>query len=245
MPRERDLPGGRFPTTRWSAVVGARSEDAEERRRSWDALVTAYWRPAYKHLRLRWRKSPEAAEDLVQGFFERAMAKDFFDRYDPGIARFRTFFRTCLDRHAGDEAKAQSRLKRGGGALVASMDFGSAESELAAAGSAAPIEETFDREWRRSVLTLAVEALREECAARGKASCFRAFELYDLRDPSDRPTYDALAAELGVSVPTVTNHLAYARRELRRLVLAKLEEITASHDELRDEARALLGVDIG
>ena len=245
MPSDRDVPSGGFPTTRWSAVVGARSEDAVERRRSWEALVAAYWRPAYKHLRLRWRKPPEEAEDLVQGFFERAMTKDFFDRYDPSVARFRTFFRTCLDRHAGDEAKAQGRLKRGGGAHIAALDFDAAESELAASGTTAPVEDTFDREWRRSVFTLGVEALRAECAAKGKDACFRAFELYDLRDPSERPTYEALASELGVSVPTVTNHLAYARRELRRLVLAKLEEITASHEELRDEARALLGVDIG
>jgi RNA polymerase sigma factor (sigma-70 family) len=242
---ERDIPGGGFPTTRWSAVVGARSDDEGERQRSWEALVAAYWRPAYKHVRLRWRKSPEEAEDLVQGFFERAMAKDFFDRYDPSVARFRTFFRTCLDRHTGDEAKAQSRLKRGGGARIASLDFDAAESELAVGGTEASIEDTFDREWRRSVFTLGVEALRQECAAKGKDPCFRAFERYDLRDPTERPTYETLAAELGVSVPTVTNHLAYARRELRRLVLVKLEEITASHEELRDEARALLGVDVG
>ena len=245
MGSERDISGRGFPTTRWSAVVGARSDDAGERQRSWQALVAAYWRPAYKHVRLRWRKSPEEAEDLVQGFFERAMAKDFFDRYDPSVARFRTFFRTCLDRHAGDANKAQGRLKRGGGARIASLDFDAAESELAAASLDAPLEETFDREWRRSVFTLGVEALREECAAKGKESCFRAFERYDLCDPTDRPTYPALAEELGVSVPTVTNHLAYARRELRRLVLVKLEEITASDDELRDEARALLGVEIG
>jgi hypothetical protein len=41
----------------------------------------------------------------------------------------------------------------------------------------------------------------------------------------------------------VTNHLHWARRELRKAVLEKLRETTASEEEFRDEARALLGVE--
>jgi hypothetical protein len=44
-------------------------------------------------------------------------------------------------------------------------------------------------------------------------------------------------------VTTVTNQLAYARRELRRLVLENLSEITATDDELRSESRVLLGTE--
>ena len=40
----------------------------------------------------------------------------------------------------------------------------------------------------------------------------------------------------------VTNFLAFARREFRRIVLEKLREITASDREFREEASALLGV---
>ena len=39
----------------------------------------------------------------------------------------------------------------------------------------------------------------------------------------------------------VTNYLAFARREFRRLLLEKLREITSSEEELEAEARALLG----
>ena len=41
----------------------------------------------------------------------------------------------------------------------------------------------------------------------------------------------------------MTNYLALARREFRRIVLEKLRELTATDDEFRREARALLGVD--
>jgi len=37
----------------------------------------------------------------------------------------------------------------------------------------------------------------------------------------------------------VTNHLAWARRELRRLVLERLRIVSGSDAEFRDEAREL------
>jgi len=243
MPGDLASADGSFPTTRWSAIAGARSQDGAERERSWGALVRAYWKPAYKHLRVRWKSSPEDAEDAIQGFFARAMEKDFFATYDPERARFRTFLRVCLDRFVSNEAKARSRLKRGGGAGTLPLEFAEAESEIARAGAAAweSPEDCFEREWRRGLFALAIEALREHCEARSKAACFTIFQRYDLSDPAERPTYEDLARDLDIPVTTVTNHLAYARRELRRLVLEKLSEITASDDELRSESRLVFG----
>jgi len=228
-----------FPTTRWSALLGARSKDEPERRRSWGALVAAYWKPAYKHVRLRWRAEPADAEDVVQAFFARAMENDFFDSYEPERARFRTFFRTCLDRFASNEHKARSREKRGGGATRLSLDFEGAERELARVAAAPSPEEVFDKEWRRSVLALAIDALRVECAKAGKERALAAFERYDLAEPDARPSYDDVATALGVPATTVTNDLAWARRELRRLALSTLGELTATDAELRDESALL------
>ena len=39
----------------------------------------------------------------------------------------------------------------------------------------------------------------------------------------------------------VTNHLAWARRELRKLVLERLRSLTATDAEFREEAEELLG----
>jgi len=235
------LPG--FPTTRCSALLGARSDDAALRQRSWTALTAAYWKPAYKHVRVRWRKPREDAEDLTQAFFERAMERDFFARYEPERARFRTFFRVCLDRFVSNAEKARTREKRGGARALA-LDFDAAEAELASAGPSTP-EDLFDREWKRSIFSLAIDALRAQCDRDGKSPAFRAFERYDLADPDARPTYDAIAGELGVPATTVTNHLAWARRELRRLVIEELAGVTASPGELHREAQVLLGPSLG
>jgi hypothetical protein len=48
---------------------------------------------------------------------------------------------------------------------------------------------------------------------------------------------------MSVPVTQVTNYLAWARREFRRIVLEELRELSGSEEEFRREARALLGVD--
>ena len=233
-----------FPTTRLSALDGIRSPDDPVRRGSWAVLAAAYWKPAYKHLRRKWRLEPDDAADVVQSFFARAIEKDFFTDFDASRARFRTFFRTCLDRHTANEAKAKGRVKRGGDVQIHPLDFDAAEAELAYAGPQAP-DDVFDREWRRSVFASAVAALEDECERTGRTAWFTVFERYDLCDDDERPTYAELGEALGLPATTVTNHLAFARREFRKHVLQCLERITSSRTELRDEAKALLGIDLG
>ncbi|WP_437960695.1 hypothetical protein WME76_14280 [Sorangium sp. So ce119] len=235
---------GRFPTTHRSAVVAVGSDDPAERARSFEILVRAYWKPVYKHLRVRWRLSDEHAADVTQGFFARALEQRTFSAYDPSRALFRTYLKMCLDRHAMKEAESSGRQKRGGHAVTLSLDFTSAEREIGALDVPAPdaLDTCFDREWRRHLVGMAVDALRERCERGGKQLTFRVFERYVLDDDAeDRPTYAALAAELGIKVTDVTNYLAAARREFRGLLLEKLREITGSDAEFEAERRALLG----
>ncbi|HKE01572.1 MAG TPA: sigma-70 family RNA polymerase sigma factor [Planctomycetota bacterium] len=234
-----------FPTTHRSVLASLASDAAEERSRAYETLVAAYWKPVYKHVRLRWRRSDEDAKDLTQGFFAAALEKEFLAGYDAEKARFRTFLRVCLDRFVADDAAAARRRKRGGDVPRTQLDFDAAEAELArAAPPADPIEEHFDREWLRSVLALAVERLRLDCEARRRPKRFELFRRSYLDDAAQRPTYAALASEHGIAVTDVTNELSAARRELRRAVLAVLREITASDREFRAEARLVLGSDL-
>jgi RNA polymerase sigma factor (sigma-70 family) len=252
--------GGQFPPTHWSAVLAARSDDPAERSRALDLLISAYWKPVYKYIRIRWNKPREDAQDLTQEFFTRVIEKGFFDRYDPAKARLRTFVRVCVDGTVANEAKAAGRLKRGGDAVHIPLDFDSAETELGCAGApfvtqgkpaavreiASPdsMEEFFEKEWVRSLFSLAVETLRGECDRRGKPIHFRLFEIYDLEDGGgERTSYDDLARDFGIAVTDVTNHLSFARREFRRIALEKLREICASEDEFRREGRAIFGID--
>jgi RNA polymerase sigma factor (sigma-70 family) len=234
-----------FPATRYSAVREAASADPETRGRGFEVLAAAYWKAVYKHLRFAGIPR-EDAEDLTQGFFARAFEKRFFDAYDPARSRFRTFLRVCLDGFVSNERARARTLKRGGGRPLQSLDFAGAEGELARVVSAPADDpdEAFRREWVRAVFTQAVDSLRQRAKDLGKEKALAVFERYDLDgpDPVTRPTYAALAQELSLPVTQVTNYLAWARREFRRLAIDALASQCGNEDEFRAEVLDLFGV---
>jgi RNA polymerase sigma factor (sigma-70 family) len=240
--------GGRFPATRWSAIVAARSPDPAERARALETLVAAYWKPVFKYIRLRWSREFEDAQDLTQGFFAGLLERDLLAKYDPEKSRLRTFLRLCVDSFVINEDKAARRQKRGGNALHVPLDFASAESELgtgaldpAKIASPESLEIFFEKEWVRSLFGLAVEELRQLCAANGKHRAYLLFEKYDLEEESAHASYAQLGQEFSMTASEVTNALAWARREFRRIALERLREMCASDAEFRREARALFG----
>jgi DNA-directed RNA polymerase specialized sigma24 family protein len=234
---------GRFPTTRLSAVREAGSSDPDTRERGFSAVVDAYWKPAYKYLRLRWREDGEGARDLTQGFFARAFEKSWLSAYDARKGSFRTFLRTCLDGYVANERKASRRLKRDPGAPLLSLAFETAEGEISERPLPAgkPLEEVFHEEFVRGLFSAALVELEAECRRRGKSPAFRLFEAYDLDPPEGAPTYADLGRELSLSVTEVTNQLAFARRTFRRIVLERLRRVTGSEREYREEVRTILG----
>ena len=248
MDPDTDIGGAqqRFPVTNQSAIAAARSEDHVVRQRAFDTILTSYWKPAYKYIRLKWQANNEDAKDLTQGFFANVFEKNHFANYDARKASFQTFLRTCLDGFVANERKARKRLKRGGDANHFQLDFLSAEDELAMQTSydLSP-EDYFHREWVRWMFTMSLDALRERCEASGRKIHFQLFEAYDLHDdPDSSVSYASLAKTFELEPATVNNYLAATRREFRRIVLDKLREITATDEEYRNEARSLLGVDV-
>ena len=232
-----------FPPTRLSVVERTRSDDEQTRRLALGTLIEAYWKPVYKYLRLKWHLDPDEAADLTQEFFKTTLEKDVLGRYDAERARFRTYLRLCVDGFASNVRKAEGRLKRGGGVTTVPLDFQSAEGELIRHEPSVPadVDDLFYQEWVRALFQHAVDDLRQSSDASSRPMMFRVFERYDLADPATRPTYATLAAELGITPTTVTNHLAAMRRQFRRHVLDRLRDLTTSSDEFEAEARRLLG----
>ena len=235
--------GGTFPLTRWSVIEAARSSEPEERRRALDTLIAVYWKPVYKYIRLRWGKDNEEGKDLTQEFFSRLLEKDFLGGYHPRRARLRTFLRVCIDRFLANQEKAGRRLKRGGDITLLPLEFEAADGELKQIEISSPAEmdDFFEREWARSVFALSLERLRKELEADGKRTHFQLLQLYDVEDGGRELTYEQIAQRFGLKSSDVTNYLAFARREFRRIVLEQLREMTASDEEFQREARSLLG----
>ena len=233
-----------FPATRLSVVARTRSDDEEVRKVALATIIEAYWKPVYKYLRMKWSLDPDAAADLTQEFFTTTLEKEVVERYDPERARFRTYLRLCLDGFAANARKAERRLKRGGDIRIVSLDFETAEGEIAHHEPAvdADVDELFYREWVRSLFERSVADLKRNAATAGRPEMFEVFARYDLADEGDaRPTYAGLARTLNLTAATVTNHLAAMRRQFRQIVLDRLRELTSSDDEFEAEAARLLG----
>lgn len=250
VPNDSQRQGGdKFPATRWSVIDAARSHDPAESSRALETLFAAYWKPVYKYVRLRWNRPPEDAQDLTQGFFAELLQRDLLAKYHSGKSRLRTYLRMCVDSFVMNQDKAAHRQKRGGNVLHVALDFAAAEGELngltvdaAAIPSPESQEELFEKEWVRSLFTLAVEDLRKLCETRERERTFRLFEEYDLDGGVD-VSYERLSQEYGIPVTDVTNALAWARREFRRIALERLREVCGSDEEFHREARAILGWD--
>ena len=222
-----------FPTTRRSVVLALRSDDSGERTRAFDTLVAIYWKPLYKFARMTWGRSPEDAEDLTQAFFARVFERESLAEFDARKAAFRTYLRMQFERHAANERKAAMRIN---GAGAATLDFAEAEAELE--GEVATPEELFYQDWVRGVFAVAISRTREQIPEKQ----FALFEAYDLAGDHEI-SYRDLAERFGWPETTVTNQLAAARRKFREAVLDTLREATATDEEFRTEASALLGVE--
>jgi RNA polymerase sigma factor (sigma-70 family) len=251
MPGENDERrlDGRFPPTRRSVIEAVRSIDAEERERALETLCAAYWKPVYKYVRWRWNRPASEAQDLTQGFFAELLERELLGKFDSNKSRLRTYLRLCVDSFVMNEDKAGRRQKRGGNIPHVALDFAAAEEELgttaidpAKIASPESLEEFFEKEWVRSLFALAVEDLRKRCEERERARTFRLFEAYDL-EGNEKSSYEQLSKEYAISVSDVTNALAWARREFRRLALDRLRELCGSEEEFHREARAAFGWD--
>lgn len=230
---------GAFPPTITSAILALKSDDDAARSIAWERVARIYGRPIARYLNLRWRLPPTESEDIAQSFFARSLEKGTFGAFDPQKARFRTFLRTCLDRFVLDERRVARAAKRGGGAAQVDVD---AIPNLLEAPTEDP-EACFEAEWKKHIIERALERLREQLTASKKVEHLRIFERFHL-ESDEPPAYSAIAEELGISVTDVTNRLSYARRKLRAITLEILQEITASDEEFRSEAKTVLGVDV-
>lgn len=226
----------RFPSTRHSlfeavATAGKLPGDGL------DQVIAIYWKPVYKYIRFKWRKSNEEAKDLTQSFFASALERDFFQQFDPSKAAFRTYLRMALDRFAANEHAARARRKRGGGVSITALD--SEDSDAPALADTETPEAIFHREWQRQLFALAIEDLRTHCEHSRKQLQFRLFAAYDLAE-AERPDYAGLAQREGISVTSLTNHLAWSRRMLRTFLTGRLRGVTSGDREMSDEMRLLL-----
>lgn len=230
---------GEFPVTQWSLVLQAGSR-ADGSRDALEKLARAYWAPLYAYLR-RDGHDAHAAEDLLQGFFARLLAREDLATVAPDQGKFRSYLLAGLRNHLVSETRRETAQKRGGQHEVVALDTEDAEREFAST-VVRPVtpEAEFDRRWARTILERAIDRLRTEHAGRGKAALYDALKPGLIGDlDSD---YARLGQPAGLSPGAVAVAVHRLRQRLRELVRLEVMQTVGSATELDDEMRHLLRV---
>jgi RNA polymerase sigma factor (sigma-70 family) len=227
-----------FPLTSWTVLKGCREEDAARRKSSLDRLIGLYWKPVYWTLRRTWAGSDEDAKDLTQDFFTEVVLKSsFLDRASPHLGSFRSFVKGAVRKFAQHAVRDGLALKRGGGAVISSLDQAGLEFEPA--GNGTP-EETFDQAWESVVLERALQILEQNLSSRGRGLSWKVFEAYDLTSDPE-VSYESLGRTFGIPPETVKESLKRTRKELLSIAREILKDGVDSPEALDLELRTLFG----
>ncbi|MEZ5966418.1 MAG: hypothetical protein R3F56_21460 [Planctomycetota bacterium] len=230
-----------FHTTRWSLVARAGTDDLAGRQ-ALAELCQAYWQPVYWLYR-RLRVDPERARDLTQGLFAHLLERGDLRRADPQRGRFRAWLRACARHWLADEHERERAHKRGGGAVVLSLDVAAEESRYGLqAVDHLDAEALFERRWAQTVIERALVRLeREETTAR-RGALFPHLRVVLEGEGPRRPWAD-LARELDTSEGALKVAAHRLRARFRDCLVAEVRDTlpddVAPGDEVNELRRSL------
>jgi RNA polymerase sigma-70 factor (ECF subfamily) len=165
-----------FQTTCWSVIVAARDGEPQEARDALAALCAAYWYPLYAFVR-RKGYDPEAAQDLVQGFFTRLLEKGDLASVDRSKGKFRSFLMAACSHYLANERDKERAKKRGGDRPPLSIDALTAEGRYRREPvHDLTLERLFDRQWALTLLDQVLAQLELEMSRAGKSRQFVALQ---------------------------------------------------------------------
>jgi len=232
-----------FSTTRWTLVMRARG-DAPEAQTALGELCEAYWTPVFRFLR-REERSEEQSQELAQEFFTRLLSSGGgIDQVDPEKGRFRSYLLGALKHFLADRKRGEGREKRGGGALVESIESGGTETcpGMQIPDPAATVPDAyFDHQWALAVMDRGLKTVQAIFEESGKEKQFEVFKPWLIGDTENLSQADA-AAQLGMTTGAVKVAIHRVRRTFRDAVQAEIAQTLSEPDKVVEELRYLIAV---
>jgi len=230
--------GERFEETAWSVVIATGATTPARAETAMGELCRIYWRPIYAYLR-RTGYDTNDAQDLTQSFFQHLLQNETLRRVSRDKGRFRSFLLGALKRCLADEQMQRYTLKRGGRIQFISTDDLEAEElhHLRADHEAAP-DEILDARWAGVVLERALDKVRTECAAEGKANLFEALSPF-LEGTTPHISYQEVADRMSLGLGVVKTLIYRLRRQFATAVRREIMQTVSAPHEVDDELRRL------
>ena len=234
-----------FPTTQWSQILGAQDPNQPGYRDRLDALLRAYWKPAYAYIRVGWKKSNEDAKDLTQAFFARLLQNGRIAAVQTEGGRFRSYLKQSLKNFLIDADRA-AEVRRPVEPVIAF------DGDFEVPVDASP-DQAFDRQWLSCLLDSSIARLESDLKKESKEVYFNVFRTY-LLDPNAAkeatvatqggeillPTYASVGKKWSLNESDVRNYLTLCRTRLREILKAGIRETVENARDVEDELRLLL-----
>lgn len=238
---ESSYPSGDvFATTHWTVVLAAGRRSTVQSDQALEQLCRTYWFPLYAYVRRRGH-TKEDAEDLIQEFFARFLARNYLANVSSERGRFRAFLLASLKHFLANEWDKTQRQKRGGKVVHLSLDWQTADTQfqVAAVNEPSP-DKAFDREWAVALLAKVIEQLQAECVADGKAKLFEQLKIF-LTAGKGELSHAEAAHKLGMDETAVRVTVHRLRKRYRQLLRDELAQTLTDAADVDGEMRALFG----
>jgi RNA polymerase sigma factor (sigma-70 family) len=211
-----------FPTTVWTLVRSAKDGDSSQLTK----ILVRYRAPIVGFLRRKGLRE-DLAEDLAQEVLLRVSRREFLQKIDPSLGKFRSLLLSVTRHVLSEELKRERAQRRGGDARRIEGDglldqLGGKEDAV------------FDELWVRELVEGALRGLDEDSKKRGLplADAFRFKYLEGL-------SQEEVAARLDCPLSSAKNHIYYGKLKFKELLLAAIKDYCATPQEYDDELRRL------
>jgi RNA polymerase sigma-70 factor (ECF subfamily) len=235
-PTKDNQKGQWFPSTHWTDIAVARREGSAAAAEALNRLCTTYWYPVYAYIR-RKGHSEDDAEDIVQAFFFHVLERNLLGSADRTKGKFRSFLLGSLNYFLANHYAFERAKKRGGGAMVISLDAKSGEERYALepVDDLSP-EKLFERRWALDLHEQAIQHLREDYGRQGKAEIFDRLKLF-LTTQTHSGDYVAVARDLNMTPGAVTTAANRLRNRYGDFITAEIARTVASPEDIPGERR--------
>jgi RNA polymerase sigma-70 factor (ECF subfamily) len=227
-----------FQTTRWSLILAARGAEAMAANKALAELCGIYWYPLYAFAR-RKGYDPEAAQDLVQGFFARLLEKGDLASVDRAKGRFRSFLMAACTHYIANQSDHRRAKKRGGGMARIPIDRLTAEGRYGSEPAhELTAERLFEKQWALTLLDHVVGRLEAEMARAGKSRLFEALRPA-LLGTAERTPFAEIAADFEMTEEAARAAAHRLRRRYRALLREEVARTLDDPADVEEEIAAL------
>ena len=230
-----------FPTTRWDELAQASLHGDTAARGALDQFCRRYWEPVNAFL--QWKGYSEAdAADLTQDFFMNFLATRSWRRADALRGSFRTFLLGALAHRLKKAHSHDTRLKRGGGEQIISLEETENDNVANDLPSVPPAAAAhFDRTWALQILVAALARTRAIYTAAGKQPLFDGLKSFlGLRQQPQ--SYEATAASLDMSLASAKTEIHRLRQAFRLAMRMEIGQTVSAPHEIDAELHHLRSV---